>query len=58
MNFQVLHLISGSEKGGTLFLSIAVLFGMKKSKNESKVKENIGYRNFFTHKKEKDQSII
>ena len=41
----------GSAKGGVLFLQIAVMFGMKK---KMRVKENIGYRDFFSNKKKKD----
>ena len=49
------YIISGSEEGGILFLKIAVMFGMKK-KQGVRVKENIGYRDFFTNKKKKDHS--
>ena len=34
-------IISRSEEGGTLFLQIAVVFGMKKKKKRMRVKENI-----------------
>ena len=51
-------IISGSEEGNILFLPIVVMFGMKKKKKRMRVKENIGYWNFFTNKKKKDHSTI
>ena len=42
-------IISGSEEGGILFLEIAVMFGIKKKKNESKRKHQVPE---FFHKQE------
>ena len=52
-------IISGSERGGILFLQIAVMFGMKtkkKKKNESKRKHLVP--EFFHKQEEKDHSTI
>ena len=42
-------IISGSEEGGILFLQIAIVFGMKKKKNECKRKHSVPE---FFHKQE------